>query len=326
MSNLETAPEELVCSATPADDAPSGVVLDSREVPLGGPRAMRVRRTLPQRARSLIGAWCFVDHYGPEDVSATGGMRVPGHPHVGLRTVSWLFSGEIEHRDTTGAHAFVRPGELNLMTAGSGIAHSEYSTSRTGVLHGVQLWLALPEDHRFTAPGFEHYAPSAFEHAGARVLVFLGELCGVSSPVRTFSPLLGAELTLPAGRTLRLDVDPTFEHGVLVDTGAVTTAGVDATAGQLVYRAPGAREVSLRAGDEGARVLLLGGRPLEERIVMWWNFVGRTHEEILAWREQWHAARAGGGADSTRFGAFPVQWQETLPAPEPPAARLKPRG
>lgn len=327
MSNLETAPEELVCSSAPENDGPSGLVLESRDVPLGGPRAMRVRRTLPQRARSLIGAWCFVDHYGPEDVSMTGGMRVPGHPHIGLRTVSWLFSGEIEHRDTTGKHAFVRPGELNLMTAGNGIAHSEHSTPETSVLHGVQLWLALPEAHRFTTRGFEHYAPPALEHEGARVLVFLGSLCGASSPVHTFSPLLGAEITLPAERTLRLDLDPAFEHGVLVDTGAVTTAGVDATAGQLVYQAPGTRGLSLRAGAEGARVLLLGGRPLEERIVMWWNFVGRTHEEILAYREQWNAARAvGGGADSTRFGTFPVHWEETLPAPEPPAARLKPRG
>ncbi|WP_255254039.1 pirin family protein, partial [Streptomyces albidoflavus] len=123
-------------------------VLTPREVPLGGPRAMTVRRTLPQRARTLIGAWCFADHYGPDDVARTGGMDVPPHPHTGLQTVSWLFTGEIEHRDSLGVHAMVRPGELNLMTGGHGISHSEVSTPGTRILHGVQLWVALPAAHR----------------------------------------------------------------------------------------------------------------------------------------------------------------------------------
>lgn len=148
MSNVETAPEEVLCGG----DAADGELVTPRDVPLGGPRAMTVRRTLPQRTRSLIGAWCFLDHYGPDRVADTGRMAVPGHPHTGLATVSWLFSGRVEHRDTTGAHAIVRPGELNLMTAGSGIAHSEFSTPDTEVLHGVQLWLALPAAHRETAP------------------------------------------------------------------------------------------------------------------------------------------------------------------------------
>ncbi|GAA4943032.1 pirin family protein [Streptomonospora halophila] len=335
MSNLEAAPREVACSspaAPDADELPLGRVLEPREVPLGGPRAMRVRRTLPQRAQSLIGAWCFVDHYGPDDVSASGGMRVPGHPHTGLQTVSWLFSGEVEHRDTTGAHALVRPGEVNLMTAGSGIAHSEYSTPETAALHGAQLWVALPDAHRFTAPGFEHYAPPLVEEDGARALVFLGSLLGHTSPVPTFSPLMGAEITLRAGQRLRLDVDPAFEHGVLVDTGALTVAGTAAASGQLVYRPPGTRTLSLHAVDRGAtRVLLLGGRPLNERIVMWWNFVGRTHEEIAGFREQWQTERADGGAPSdrpsrsSRFGPFPQQWETTLSAPDLPNARLRPR-
>src|SRR6476646_7970832 len=132
-------------------------VIVPRQVPLGGPRSMTVRRTLPQRQRSFVGAWCFVDHYGPNDVAATGGMSVPPHPHTGLQTVSWLFSGEVEHRDSAGHHAFVRPGELNLMTAGRGISHSEYSTPATTTLHGTQLWLALPDRNRQVDPAFEHY-------------------------------------------------------------------------------------------------------------------------------------------------------------------------
>ncbi|WP_309229567.1 pirin family protein [Blastococcus sp. TML/M2B] len=171
-------------------------VITSRDVPLGGPRAMTVRRTLPQRARSLIGAWCFADHYGPDDVTRTGGMDVPPHPHTGLQTVSWLFSGEIEHRDTTGAHALVRPGELNLMTGGSGVAHSEVSTPGSGVLHGVQLWTALPESARHAPRSFVHHVPEVLRLDGAVVRVLLGTLCGSASPVPTHTPLLGAELVL----------------------------------------------------------------------------------------------------------------------------------
>ena len=150
MSNLETAPVEFDCVAGSSE---SIEILEPRDVPLGGPRAMRVRRTLPQRQRSLIGAWCFADHYGPEDVRTRPGMDVPPHPHTGLQTVSWLFAGEIEHRDSGGVHALVHPGELNLMTAGGGICHSEVSTPATTTLHGVQLWVALPDSARDTARG-----------------------------------------------------------------------------------------------------------------------------------------------------------------------------
>ncbi|HVK20177.1 MAG TPA: pirin family protein [Actinokineospora sp.] len=316
MSNLENAPAELVCTRA---DGP-GKVLDAREVPLGGPRAMTVRRTLPQRDQSLIGAWCFIDHYGP----STDKMNVDGHPHTGLQTVSWLFSGEIEHRDTTGAHEIVRPGEINLMTAGSGIAHSEYSTDTADELHGAQLWVALPESDRFADPAFQHYAPPALDHDGARVLVFLGTLLGQTSPVATYTPLLGAEITLRPGQELVIDVDPEFEHGVLVDTGDLTAAGVSAKSGQLVYQPTGSATLAIRAGDDGARVLLLGGVPLGERIVMWWNFIGRSHDEIVTFREQWQRERAG--SDPTRFGTFPEQWAQTLPAPALPNIRLKARG
>src|SRR5271154_6479202 len=192
MSNLEAAPAEVECSANRVADTE---VLHPREVALGGPRAVRVQRTLPQRQRSLIGAWCFVDHYGPVFAS----MDVPPHPHTGLQTASWLFSGGVEHRDSAGVRALVRPGELNLMTAGAGICHSEVSVAPGAVLHGVQLWVALPDAARDTGRGFDHYVPTPISRAGAVIRVFLGTLDGVSSPVPTFSPLLGAQVDLGAG-------------------------------------------------------------------------------------------------------------------------------
>ncbi|BBG03672.1 MULTISPECIES: pirin family protein [Pseudonocardia] len=322
MSNVEAVPEEVVCGGGSA----RAELVTPREVPLGGPRAMTVRRTLPRRVRSLIGAWCFIDHYGPDRVSGTGGMAVPGHPHTGLQTVSWLFEGEIEHRDTTGAHAIIRPGELNLMTAGSGIAHSEYSTPDTETLHGVQLWLALPVAHRETAPGFAHHAPSPIRQDDATLRVFLGSLAGSTSPVQTFSPLLGAEVVLPAGGRLSVPATPSFEYGVLVDTGSADVCGTAAGSGELVYLPPGASGIEIRATGTGeTRVLLLGGEPLDEQIVMWWNFIGSSHEEIVAFREQWQQERAAGGSEQGRFGTFPDAWDSTLPAPELPNARLTPR-
>ncbi|MGW0174546.1 pirin family protein [Rhodococcus sp. NPDC003322] len=325
MSNLDPAPTEVVCETC---DGHAPRLLDYREVPLGGPRAMTVRRSLPQRGQTLIGAWCFLDHYGPDDVRHSGGMKVAGHPHTGLQTVSWVFSGEIEHRDTTGAHAVVRPREVNLMTAGSGIAHSEYSTPDTAFLHGVQLWVALPDEHRFTAPAFEHYAPPVLDVEGAQAVVFLGSLFGHTSPVRTFTPLLGAELTLQAGQSLRVALDPSFEHGVMVDAGSATVAGVDATIGQLVYLPAGPADLDLVASAEGpVRILLLGGEPFGEQIVMWWNFVGRSHDEIAGYREDWQRERDDqSDPDTSRFGPFPAQWRQTIPAPILPNTRLKPRG
>ncbi|MFJ8958214.1 pirin family protein [Lentzea sp. NPDC102401] len=310
MSNVEAEPAEVTCTSSPGDVE----VLTPRDVPLGGPRAMSVRRTLPQKQRSLIGAWCFCDHYGPDDVS----MDVAPHPHTGLQTVSWLFTGEIEHRDSHGVHAFVRPGELNLMTGGRGIAHSEVSTAASSVLHGVQLWLALPDAHRDATRDFQHYAPPTVAADGAAVRVFLGSLAGSTSPVRTFTPLLGAEIVLPADASLTLDVAPSFEHGVLLDTGDVTLGATALSPGSLGYVGTGRSTLTLSSVD-GARVVLLGGEPFGEEIVMWWNFVGRTHDEIAGFREEWQA-------ETDRFGRVEGYPGDRLPAPPLPGGRLRPRG
>ncbi|MFJ1547748.1 pirin family protein [Streptomyces sp. NPDC088246] len=323
MSNVETKSVEVRCGAAVDGERPDGVprvdVLTPRDVPLGGPRAMTVRRTLPQRARTLIGAWCFADHYGPDDVSETDGMDVAPHPHTGLQTVSWLFTGEIEHRDSLGSHAFVRPGELNLMTGGHGIAHSEVSTPRTTVLHGVQLWVALPEEHRHTARDFHHHVPEPVRVDGAEIRVFLGSLAGVTSPVPAFTPLLGAEIALQPHATVTLAVDRGFEHGLLVDRGDVRLADVLLRPAELGYVPPGPGTLTLTNDSDGpARTLLLGGTPFGEEIVMWWNFIGRNHEDIVKAREEWQES-------SDRFGAVEGYPGDRLPAPALPRASIKPR-
>lgn len=298
-------------------------ILTPRDVPLGGLRAMTVRRTLPQRQRSLIGAWCFVDHYGPDDVSESGGMLVPPHPHTGLSTVSWLFSGEIEHRDSAGHHAMVRPGEMNLMTAGRGITHSEYSTPETTTLHGAQLWLALPDKDREIEPRFEHYAPEPVTGPGWEARVFIGEMLGHTSPVRTHTPLVGAEFRMSPAAKIEIPVDPTHEFGVLVDAGHLEVNGERVRKDELGYVAPGSDTLTLHSRG-GAMLLLIGGEPLGEQIIMWWNFIGRTHEEVVAYREDYMRLVEGRGSE--RFSLHPNDPHEILPAPALPNGRMRLRG
>ncbi|MES2169401.1 MAG: pirin family protein [Actinomycetota bacterium] len=323
MSNLEKEPGEVLLSE-PVASASAVELLEPRDVPLGGPRAMQVRRTLPQRQRSLIGAWCFVDHYGPDVVSESGGMTVPPHPHTGLQTVSWLFAGDIDHRDSVGSHATVRPGELNLMTAGNGIAHSEVSLPQTTVLHGAQLWIALPEARRFHAPFFEHYVPDPVDIDGATVHVFIGSLAGRVSTATTFTELVGAQLDIPAGTTLDLAVDPRFEHGVLLDAGELTVDGTDVPVANLAFIDAGRASLRLRAASD-VRALLIGGTPLGESIVMWWNFIGRSHEEIVRFRDDWQREVIAGENPAGRFGLVDGYDGAPLPAPELPNVRLRPR-
>jgi len=342
MSNLETRPAEQVCGPDPGE---SVELLSARDVPLGGPRAMTVRRTIPQRRRSLVGAWCFCDHYGPDDVATSAGMQVPPHPHIGLQTVTWLFAGEILHRDSVGSTQRVRPGELNLMTAGRGISHSEESPAgtpeppRPPLLHGVQLWTVLPSTARDVEPAFSHHddLPVA-RTTGARIQVLLGSLQVAGerlvSPAPTYTPLVGAQLDLDAGTVLDLDVDAGFEHALLVDAGPATFADTVVPPSDLAYVPPGRTRLRVAAGTEPVRAMLLGGVPFEEDVVMWWNFVGRTHEEIVAARADWSAQVAdlpdGGtdyaaGADRRRFGRVDGYDGGPLRAPALPDVRLRPR-
>jgi redox-sensitive bicupin YhaK (pirin superfamily) len=230
-----------------------------------------------------------------------------------------------------GSHALIRPGELNLMTAGRGVSHSEVSTDEATVLHGVQLWVALPASHRDTEPAFVHYVPPVVHGQGWDAQVFLGTMFGDTSTVETFSPLLGAEVIVDGGTTLAPETDPTYEYGVLVDFGTVHVNGVEVTRNQLAYVAPG-EPLEVRA-DDLAHLLLLGGPPFGEEIVMWWNFVGRDHADIAEARADWMAQitdRIGTSQDSQeildgRFGIVAGDHLPPIPAPTLPNARLKPR-
>jgi hypothetical protein len=189
----------------------------------------------------------------------------------------------------------------------------------------VQLWIALPDRARFVAPGFIHHVPDPVEIDGARVSVFLGTLLGSTSPVATHSPLVGAEVVLRAGQLLEIPVDPKHEHGVLCDSGAVRLGGVSADPGELVFCPAGIDVLGAVARSDGpARLLVLGGAPFQEPIVMWWNFIGRSDEEIRAYRADWERERTDCGGQ--RYGRFPEAWTESLAAPEMPTVRLRPRG
>lgn len=323
MSNLERDPQELLVDAGP--DAAGVEVLSPREVPLGGPRALLVRRTLPQRSRSLIGAWCFVDSYGPTPAPRAGIMDVPPHPHTGLQTVSWLYEGQIEHRDSSGAHQLVEPGAVNLMTAGRGIQHSEVSTSAAARLHGVQLWTALPDAARGVAPFFEHHVAEVVPFGEATLRVFMGSWLGVGSPVTAYTPLVAAELTLPAGGTVELPADPGFEYGLVVDHEPARLQGVEVPAHHLGVVPTGAELLRIEAPAGPLRVLVIGGAPLGESIVMWWNFIGRNHDEIAEWRAQWQHEVVAGADPVGRYGRVVGYPGAPLPAPELPNVRLRPR-
>ena len=330
MSNTEADPQiEVLETGQPCSNVE---ILSARDVPLGGPRAMSVSRTLPQRARSLVGAWCFADHYGPDNVADTGGMKVPRHPHTGLATVSWLFTGTIAHLDSAGNEAFVRPGELNLMIAGKGITHQEISTPSTDVLHGLQLWYAMPEETRFSDNEFVHYVPDPVDFDGGTVRVFIGSLMGSTSPVDTRTPdMVGAEFLLDAGARVEVSVRRDMELSVLAENNPVSVNGARAEHRQLAYVPVGSDTLVLEAGEQPVRAVLLGGVPLGEEIVMWWNFIGRSHEEIVEFRRRYQAELGfepphPEDVDKPKiFGDFPEGQPQPWPAPPLPNGRLHPR-
>lgn len=267
-------------------------LLESREAEVG---AMRVRRALPRRRRRTVGAWCFADHFGPAAVTEEHGLDIGRHPHIGLQTVTWLLAGEARHRDSLGSDQLLRPGQLNLMTAGHGVAHAEEATgSYRGELHGIQLWVAQPDATRDGEPAFEHHAElPRLDLDGAVATVMIGEFGGATSPARRDTDHVGGELDARRGRTT-VPLHAAAEHALIVLDGALRVEGTVVEPGHLADLGAGRDEIGLDV-DDAARAILLGGLPFPVPILMWWNLVARTPEEIDAAREAWQS-------DAPRFG------------------------
>ncbi|MFB7479134.1 pirin family protein [Streptomyces anulatus] len=318
MSNLDRQATPSVCGGRGFVVAePVRELLAPRRVQLG--EGTEVRRLLPNLGRRMVGAWAFVDHYGPDDIADEPGMQVPPHPHMGLQTVSWLHDGEVLHRDSLGSLQTVRPRELGLMTSGHAISHSEESPKEHArLLHGAQLWVALPEAHRSIEPHFQHHTDLPVVTApGVTATVILGELDGAASPGTSYTPIVGADVTLAGGAEARLPLDPDFEYAVLSMSGEAEVDGVRVLPGSMLYLGCGRTELPLR-GVSDAGLMLLGGEPFEEELVMFWNWIGRSHEEIVQAREDW--------MKGTRFGEVKGYDGLPIPAPELPATQLKARG
>lgn len=296
------------------------IVLEPREVPLGGVRGMNVLRVLPHRNLPTIGAWCFLDRFGPADTR----MRVEPHPHIGLQTVTWPIVGEIRHRDSLGSDVDLRRGQLNLMTAGNGISHSEYSIGDDPIpLDALQFWVVLPDGARQGAGGFERHTGlpqvslQADEGAAATATVVLGELAGVTSPATVHTPIVGAEIVVPAGTRIRIPLRPEWEHALMLVEGDAVVSTHAMAQNEMLYLGDSRGDVEVSSAH-GALLFVIGGEPFADEIVMWWNFAGRDHDEIVEARTAWEAA-------SDRFGA--VEGHDVrIPAPPLPDVRLMPRG
>lgn len=298
-------------SDTPVDPPLDGedlpVTREGRHTEVGG---LPVTRVLPTKGRRTVGAWCFVDLMGPADAEAPDPMEVGPHPHIGLSTVTWLLEGEAIHSDSLGTEQVIRPGQLNWMSAGHGIAHAELAARPP--FRGVQMWVAQPEATRHGPSRFEHHdALPTIEAGAAHGVVFAGELSGITSPATADTPLVGADLQLERG-SAELHVDPAWEHAVVPLDGRVDVAGEVAEPGWLALVPPGRNSLVISAEHPETRLLLLGGLPFE-RLAMWWNFVARDRSELeRAWRD-WR--------DRTdRFGAVPSSL-DRIEAPTPPWVR-----
>jgi quercetin 2,3-dioxygenase len=283
-------------------------IIPSREAQVA---AIRVRRALPTKGRRTVGAWCFVDHMGPMSLDPDHSVDVAPHPHMGLQTVTWLFSGEFLHRDSLGSEQLIRAGQLNLMTSGHGVAHSEENPGlRSGELHGMQLWVAQPTSTRDGTAGFEHFAAlPQLESATLSASVLIGSFGGVESPARRDSDHVGVELDFHGGLAT-VALVPSYEYALVVASGSVLVDGVVVEPGALAYLGVGRDEIRFESRGD-SRALLIGGVPFDERLFMWWNFVARTQEEITeAWRAWASGDQRFGRVDSpfARIDVSPPPW------------------
>ena len=293
-------------------DAAAAVAIETVIVPrardLGG---FEVRRALPSAQRQMVGPFIFFDQFGPVLMQSGQGIDVRPHPHIGLATVTWLFDGSIHHRDSLGSEQPIVAGELNWMTAGRGIVHSERTApaerARERKIFGIQSWVALPKAHEDTAPGFEHVAMEKLpliEDKGITARVVAGSIYGATSPVKTHSDLFYADVKMMAGAALPVPVEHE-ERGLYVAEGEIEVAGQAFAAGRLLVFRPG-DAITIRARSN-ARLMLLGGEPMDGPRYIWWNFVASSKDRIEAAKDDWKQAR---------FGIVPGDDKEFIPLPD----------
>ncbi|WP_080425868.1 pirin family protein [Burkholderia ubonensis] len=279
--------------------------------------ALPIHRALPNRQRKTVGAWCFLDHAGPVALSGDTGMHVGPHPHIGLQTFTWMIEGSVLHRDSLGYEQVIRPGEVNLMTAGRGIAHTEDTEDALlpgGRFHAVQLWIALPDAHRDRAPAFEnHRNLPVHRDGGFTITVLAGAAFDRVSPAQVYSPLVGLDFASDGAARLAMPLDPAFEYAVFALTGDVAVDGAALEPNVLLYLGAGRDRLELTT-EAAARFIVLGGAPFEEDLLIWWNFVARNPAEMVAAADAWNAQRGFGdvhGETASRMEApaLPPAWK-----------------
>ncbi|MEL7464651.1 MAG: pirin family protein [Pseudomonadota bacterium] len=254
-----------------------------------------VRRALPSPKRQMVGPFIFFDQMGPAEFITNGGIDVRPHPHIGLGTVTYLYQGEFEHRDSLGTHQMIYPGEVNWMTAGRGVTHSERTSAETRAtrhsLFGIQTWIALPEDREEMAPDFEHHGKAALPEivdGGVEAKLILGSAYGRTSPVTTHSKTFYLDVVLEPGARFPLPSDHE-DRGLYITDGSVNIAGDVFEAGRMMIFRPG-DEITVKAGERGARLMALGGATMNEGRYIWWNFVSSSRDRIEEAKEAWKAA------------------------------------
>lgn len=269
---------------------------------------MEVARALPTKQRRMVGAWCFLDHLGPIDFPADGGLHVGAHPHTRLQTFTWMIEGELLHRDSLGYEQVVRAGQVNLMTAGYGISHTEDSVQPGQRLHAAQLWIALPDAVADQAPSFAHYPQvPQWQAQGCAWSLMAGSYGQHTAPTALHTPLLGLEVLAGQAGAVELVLQPDFEYGLLALTGGFALEDQSFDMDELAYLAPGRTQLALQL-QAGTRLLVVGGAPFAEPVTMWWNFVGPDLAHIRTYRAQWEAQDA-------RFGQVEHGQHRRLAAP-----------
>lgn len=279
-----------------------------------------VARALPYRERRTVGAWCFLDHAGPQQFAPGKGMHVGAHPHIGLQTFTWLIEGEVVHRDSLGNEQVIRPGQVNLMTAGRGISHTEDSLNDGTRLHAAQLWIALPEGEHEREPAFQNYPDlPALDVGGFRATVLAGSAWGQTSPATIYTPIVGIDFNATGPARTEVPLQAGFEYAAMALRGELSVGGEPIKPGEWLYFAPGRTALEV-ACESDAQLLLLGGVPFEEDILVWWNFVARTQAEMESALADWNAQPNKGG----RFGIVrPGSVAAPLNAPSLDGVRLK---